>query len=112
MTVSLASEATQRALEFPSLLRVVAELGSTDLGRQAILALAPAAQTSELEARRARLVESERLLVDGALVPQVEEPLAPLLERLREGRPALGGRDLVELAEMLRSSRAAQSSLW
>jgi DNA mismatch repair protein MutS2 len=107
MTAPLASEATQRALEFPSLLRVIAELASTDLGRQAILDLEPAGDPRELDRRRARLVEGERLLLDGALVPQEDEPFAPLLARLQEGRPALDGRDLVRLADLLRSSLAS-----
>jgi DNA mismatch repair protein MutS2 len=61
----------------------------------------------ELGERRARFTEMERLLLDGALVPHAEEPLAPLLERLESGRPALDGPEIVRLAEMLRASRGA-----
>lgn len=104
---ALASEPTFRALEFPSLLRLVAELTATDLGREGALCLAPSATAQELGARRARLVETERLLLDGALVAGVEEPLAPLLSRLESGRPALDGPDIVRIGELLRTSRAA-----
>ncbi len=107
MTSALASEATLRALEFPSLQRILAELTATDLGRAGALALEPAEDAAQLEGRRSRLVEGERLLLDGALAPHLEEPLAPLLEQLRTGRPALDGRDLVRLADALRASRAA-----
>ena len=111
-SAALASEPTLRALEFPSLLRLVAELASTDLGREGALAMAPASSAPELATRRARLVESERLLLDGALVPGVEEPFAPLLERLESGRPALDGMDIVRLGELLRTSRAAAQRIF
>ncbi|HZI64687.1 MAG TPA: hypothetical protein VFE44_07895, partial [Thermoanaerobaculia bacterium] len=75
----LASEPTLRALECRGLLACVAQLAATDLGHAEILGLAPAASAAELDERRRRYEESRRLILDGALVPQVEEPLAELL---------------------------------
>jgi DNA mismatch repair protein MutS2 len=103
----LASEATLRALECRGLLACIAQLAATDLGRAEILGLAPAASAAELDARRRRYEESRRLILDGALVPPVEEPLAELLERLENDRPPLAGPDLIRLAGVLGASRAA-----
>src|SRR5688572_11274835 len=107
VTQPLASEATLRALECRGLLACIAQLAATDLGHAEILGLAPAASAAELDERRRRYEESRRLILDGALVPQVEEPLAELLERIESDRPPLAGPDLVRLAGVLAVSRAA-----
>ncbi len=104
---SLASEPTLRALEWRGLLSCLAQLAATDLGRTAIDALWPAASSAELDERRQRYEEARRLLLDGALVPHVEEPLVELLERLASDRAPLAGPDLVRLAGILAASRAA-----
>jgi DNA mismatch repair protein MutS2 len=103
----VAAPATIEALELPRLLAVVAQLAASDLGRERILALAPCADAEALAVRRGRFSEAARLLVDQALVPSFELPLADLLERLTSGRPPLDGPDLVRLADLLRATGEA-----
>jgi DNA mismatch repair protein MutS2 len=101
------SSATAAALEWPTLLRLLAELAATDLGAERILGLAPYADEAALEAQRRRWEEAARLAGDGRLVPSFEQPLGTLLDSLESGRPPLGGGDLVHLAAMLRATGAA-----
>ena len=103
----VAAPATIEALELPRLLAVVAQLAASDLGRERILALAPCVDAEALAVRRGRFLEAARLLVDQALVPSFELPLADLLERLTSGRPPLDGPDLVRLADLLRATGEA-----
>jgi DNA mismatch repair protein MutS2 len=103
----LALGATAAALEWPSLLALVAALAATDLGQERLLALAPHAEAEDLERHRRRYREAERLRVEGRLVPSFDQPLGDLLERLETGRPPLAGGDLVRLAALVRASGAA-----
>ena len=103
----LASSATAAALEWPSLLALVAALAATDLGQERLLALAPHTAADDLERHRRRYREAERLRVEGRLVPSFEQPLGDLLERLETGRPPLAGGDLVRLAALVRATGAA-----
>ncbi|HVT60060.1 MAG TPA: Smr/MutS family protein [Thermoanaerobaculia bacterium] len=107
MSDSTLSRLSAQALEFPSLLAVLAQLAATDLGRERVLALQPFADLPALLAHRERLQEAARLLVERPLVPEFELPLASLIERLATGRPPLEGIDLVRLAELVRTCRAA-----
>jgi len=104
---TVVSAATAAALEWPSLLRLVAELAASDLGRERILDLAPHRDAGDLAAQRGRYEEVRRLSDDGRLVPSFELPLGELLERLETGRPPLAGADLVRLAALLRATAAA-----
>jgi DNA mismatch repair protein MutS2 len=99
--------ATAAALEWPSLLRLVAELAASDLGRERVLDLAPHRDAGDLAAQRRRYEEVRRLSDDGRLVPSFELPLGELLERLETGRPPLTGADLTRLAALLRATAAA-----
>jgi DNA mismatch repair protein MutS2 len=101
------SEATALALEFPSLLAVVSQLASTDLGRERVLSLEPYDDEAVLRLQRFRFEETSRLLAERALVPDFDVPLGALLERLATGRPALEGADLVRLGDLGRATRAA-----
>jgi DNA mismatch repair protein MutS2 len=103
----LASSATAAALEWPSLLALVAALAATDLGQDRLLALEPYTDADDLERHRRRHREAERLRVEGRLVPSFEQPLGDLLERLATGRPPLAGGDLVRLAALVRATGAA-----
>lgn len=105
------SQATAAALELPSLLRLVAGLAATDLGRAAALALGPYADETAFVAERARVEELQRLLADGAVVESEEEALGALLERLRTGRPPVSGADVVRLAGVLRAARLARERI-
>lgn len=105
------SEATAQALEFPSLLALLAELAASDLGRDRALALRPFEEEADLRTRRRRLDEVSRLLVQGPLVPAFEVPVGALLERLITGRPPLEGLDLVRLADLGKASRAAAARI-
>ncbi|HEX2162534.1 MAG TPA: Smr/MutS family protein [Thermoanaerobaculia bacterium] len=103
----LASPATEAALEWPSLVALVAALAATDLGRERALALAPYADRAALDRHRRRHREAERLRGEGRLVPSFDAPLGELLTRLSTGRPPLSGGDLVRLAAMARATAAA-----
>lgn len=107
---SVLSPATAEALELPSLLAVIALLTASDLGRDRVLALAPAESLAELGERRRLYEEASRLDGGGGgpLVPDFEVPVGELLFRLETGRPPLEGIDLVRLADLLRTSRAAR----
>jgi DNA mismatch repair protein MutS2 len=98
------SAASLAALEYPSLLGVIATLAATDLGRQEVAALAPLADPDALAERRAAYEEAERLLEGGALVPSLEVALLPLLSRAAGAPPGLSGRDVVALADLLDST--------
>jgi DNA mismatch repair protein MutS2 len=107
----VASAATAEALELPALLRLLAELAATDLGRRRALALAPYADPEALAGHRRRYEETARLFDGGRLVPGFEPPPGELLERLAGGPPAPGGADLVGLAALLRASREAAARI-
>ncbi len=101
------SAATAQALELPALLAVVSRLAASDLGRERILGLLPFAEEEALLAHRRRFEEAGRLVAERHLVPDFEGPLGELLERVAGGRPPLTGLDLVRLADLVRSCRAA-----
>lgn len=105
------SAATAEALELPQLLALVAHLTATDLGRDLVLGLAPAASPEALAARHAEHGEAERLVSAQPLVPALEEPLAPLLAELAAGGHDLGGRELLHLADLLAASAEARERI-
>jgi len=113
------SEASALALEYPSLLRVIAALAASDLGRERVLALVPLADAMALAERRAAYDEARRLLGapgrgalsgskpgGGPLVPSFEAPLRPLLLRAAGAPPGLTGRDVVAIADLLEATAA------
>jgi DNA mismatch repair protein MutS2 len=97
----LISRESLEALELPSLLRLVADGAATDVGRDAILALAPSSDAERIAAAVSRGREVARLLGDGSLIPTLEEPLTPLLEDLVERRTSIDGRHLVRIRDFL-----------
>lgn len=103
----IASPATVRALELDALLAMAAELAVTDLGRERILGLEPAADEETLTSRRHRLEEAQRLLGARPLVDDVDFSVEDLVTRLRSTLEGLAGTDLVRLADLLRGARAA-----
>ncbi|MES1211176.1 MAG: hypothetical protein ABUL63_02460, partial [Acidobacteriota bacterium] len=105
------SEATALALELPSLLAVLAQLASSDLGRDRVLGLAPFEDEDALRLQRRRFEEASRLVVERSLVPDFDIPLGGLLHRLAGGRPALEGADLVRLADLAKATREASSRI-
>jgi DNA mismatch repair protein MutS2 len=105
------SAATAQALEFPSLLAVLARLAASDLGRERVLDLTPAEDEAELAVRRRRYEEAARISGGAPLVPDFDFPVGELLDRLTTGRPPLEGIDVVRLADLLRASRAAASRI-
>src|SRR4051794_31221729 len=100
------SAASALALEYPSLLRVLATLAASDLGAARIEALLPLADGGALAERRNAYEEAGRLLAGGALVPSFEAPLAPLLARAGGAPPGLTGRDVVALVDLLEATAA------
>ena len=97
------SRASAEALEFPSLLALVAHKAATDLGHQAIAGLRPFDDEASLAEHRRAYQEAERLIAARPLVPGFERPLEPLLEQLGRGGYDLTGRDLVVLGDFLRA---------
>jgi DNA mismatch repair protein MutS2 len=104
---SILSQATGQALEFPSLLAVVAQFAASDLGRERVLALRPFEDVGELRAQRVLFEEASRLVTERSLVPDFEVPIGELLARLMTGRPPIEGMDLVRLADLAKATRAA-----
>ncbi len=98
---AVASDATELALELPTLLRLVAHLSATDLGRQSIVEQRPFERFSELERRRGRYEEVRRLLAARSLVPHCERAFRPLLRAIESGGHSLTGQDLVQIATLL-----------
>jgi DNA mismatch repair protein MutS2 len=101
------SAATAAAVEWPTLLSLVAALASSDLGRARVLALSPHGDPEGLERHRRRHREAQRLREAGRLVPSFDQPLGELLERLDSGRPPVGGPEMVRLAALARAAEAA-----
>jgi DNA mismatch repair protein MutS2 len=88
------------ALEFPQALALVAELASTDLGREEVLGLGPVGP-GELALRRERLEEVGRLASEALLVPAMEEALGPLGGELGRARPEIDGKALLAWGRVL-----------
>jgi DNA mismatch repair protein MutS2 len=101
------SQATAQALEFPSLLAVVARFAASDLGRERVLGSRPFEEEGPLRARRALFEEASRLVGERALVPDFDVPLGDLLTRVNTGRPPVEGGDLVRLADLGKATRTA-----
>lgn len=95
------SSATQAALEFPSLLRLIACLATTDLGGQRLQEIAPFESAEALQQHRRLFEDAQRLHIGQPLLPYCERPFAPLLEALAGNGQTLTGKDLVEVARLL-----------
>ncbi|MFL6232303.1 MAG: endonuclease MutS2 [Thermoanaerobaculia bacterium] len=108
---SILSQATAQALEFPSLLAVVARFAASDLGRERVLGLAPFEEEAPLRARRTLFEEASRLAGERALVPDFDIPLGGLLNRIATGRPPVEGGDLVRLADLGKATRTAAARI-
>ena len=97
----IVAPATLLALEWPSLLALVADEARTDLGAERVTALVPAADEADLVKRRGAYLECQRLAVDGPLVPAFGELFSPLLERLATSQPPLDGPEILVVARLL-----------
>ncbi len=100
----IVSEASERALEFPALLSLLARGAATDLGRDRLLALRPTADRADLERRRRRYDEVARLLAERGLVPSRERELQPILRGLELFDQDLGGRELIEIGALIETT--------
>ena len=105
------SAATALAVELPSLLAVISRLAASDVGSERVLALRPFTEEVELREHRRRFEEAARLVGERSLVPELDFPLAQLLERLTSGRPPLEGIDVVRIADLGKATRAAVTRL-
>lgn len=108
---SILSQATAQALEFPSLLAVVARFAASDLGRERVLGSRPFEEEGPLRARRTLFEEASRLVGERALVPDFDVPLGCLLTRIATGRPPVEGGDLVRLADLGKATRTAAARI-
>ncbi|MEM1202054.1 MAG: Smr/MutS family protein [Acidobacteriota bacterium] len=102
--MTFASRGTREALEFASLLAVVAHEASTDLGFERVSQLTPFLDREGFERHRLSFEEARRLLAARSLVASREQPLGPVLRALDGSGHQLTGRDLVEVGALLRSS--------
>ncbi len=93
------------------MLRLVAYLAASDLGRRSIVEQRPFRQISELERRRSRYQEAHRLLAARRLVPHCQRAFQPLLTAIEDGGHSLEGRDLVEIATFLRIASEAAARI-
>ncbi len=96
--MSCCDAATADALEFPSLLAVLAGFASTDAGGEAVRAIEPATERVEIERRRARHVEVAREVERGGILTPSLDGLLDLRVRLEGDGRGLGGPDLLRLA--------------
>ncbi len=98
------SAATSEALEFPSLLAVLAGFASTDIGGRAVRAIAPETDRDEIERRRVRYAEIAREVErDGVLVPSLDG-LLDLRDHLEGDGRGLGGPELLDLSAAVEAS--------
>ncbi len=100
------------ALEFPSVLQHLASFATTGAGRDAVLAIRPAADAREAAARLRDVTEARRFL---ALSPQwsldaFADP-ASALARLALDGSVLAGADLARLAALVAASRSLRRAL-
>lgn len=99
-----ARDASARALEFPTLLTMVAELAATDLGRDAILDRIPFPSLEDYHRHVEIYGEVKALLAEGTLVHSVERAMRPLLASFTRMGVTTTGRDLLDLADYLNHS--------
>ncbi len=98
------SAATSEALEFPSLLAVLAGFASTDIGGRAVRAIAPETDRDEIERRRVRYAEIAREVErGGVLVPSLDGLLDLCCHLEGDGR-GLGGPELLDLSAAIEAS--------
>lgn len=101
--MSCCSSATSEALEFPSLLAVLAGFASTDAGSRAVRAIEPETDAGEIERRRVRYAEIARDIErSGVLVPSLDG-LLDLRRHLEGDGRGLGGRELLDLAAAIKA---------
>ncbi|MDE2689196.1 MAG: Smr/MutS family protein [Acidobacteriota bacterium] len=102
--MSCCSAATSEALEFPSLLAVLAGFASTDIGGRAVRAIAPETDRDEIDRRRVRYAEIAREVErDGVLVPSLDG-LLDLRDHLEGDGRGLGGPELLDLSAAIEAS--------
>ena len=102
--MSCCSAATSGALEFPSLLAVLAGFASTDAGARAVRAMEPRTDFGEIERRRVRYAEiAGEVERAGALAPSLDG-LLDLREHLEGDGRGLAGPDLLDLAAAIEAS--------
>ena len=109
--MSCCSGATSEALEFPSLLAVLAGFASTDAGSQAVRAIEPATDRGEIDRRRVRYAEIARDVErNGVLVPSLDG-LLDLRDHLDGDGRGLAGPELLDLAAAIEASEEVLARL-
>ncbi len=102
--MSCCSAATSEALEFPSLLAVLAGFASTDIGGRAVRAIAPETDRGEIERRRVRYAEIAREVERGGVLVPSLDGLLDLRDHLEGDGRGLGGPELLDLAAAIEAS--------
>jgi DNA mismatch repair protein MutS2 len=103
----LVSQSSATALELPTMLATLAELAATDAGRRRILELQPSTSEAWLNQQRQSYEEAVRLLGEERLIPELEEPLVPLIAKLARVDKTIAGTELLQLAGLLKIARRA-----
>ncbi len=98
------SSATSEALEFPSLLAVLAGFASTDAGSRAVRAIAPETDPAEIDRRRARYAEIARETERGGVLAPSLDGLLDLRDHLEGDARGLAGPELLDLAAAIETS--------
>lgn len=109
MESPFASEATRNALEFASLVALIAHEARTDLGREHLEGLEPAPNLEELRRRREAFEAVGRLRSEKALLSAFDVPLDPLFRRAIANDPPLSGPEILELVGALEAALEAAS---
>lgn len=104
---ALVSRSSAEALELPTMLATLAQLAATDAGRQKLLDLRPSTSKTWLDRQRQSYEEAVRLLGEERLVPALEEPLQPLMEKLARAEKTIAGTELLQVTDLLTVSRRA-----
>jgi DNA mismatch repair protein MutS2 len=104
---ALVSRSSAEALELPTMLATLAELTATDGGKRRVLDLGPSTSEAWLDRQRRSYEEAARLLGEERLVPELEEPLAPLMAKLARADKTIAGTELLQVAGLLTISRRA-----
>ncbi len=102
--MSCCSAATSEALEFPSLLAVLAGFALTDIGGRAVRAIAPETDRGEIERRRVRYAEIAREVERGGVLVPSLDGLLDLRDHLEGDGRGLGGPELLDLAAAIEAS--------
>jgi len=107
--MSVLNPRTRRDLELDKVLAQVAGYAASELGRKAVLSIAPTSDRDGLE-REFALLEEMMEAVRGGFSPGPISDLRPLIDQAK-AHGDLSGEELLTVAETLEAVRAAHATL-